>query len=444
MSEESNGVQITITAEDEFSSSFDDLISQSSEASQSLGGLASTEGELSTSSDEGASSLSQFSTDANQLSSSTDQATTSISEANQAMEAGTTSFKQGAQGIASTAGVVGSLTASMYGLNDAYLQQQDADLRLTSAQNNLAKAHATVENATLSLQNAQTHLNLLVVEGITSGPQYTTAQNAVTKAQDSLNNANLALQNSQNNLTAAQNRARMASESVNQQWLMMGTSTIPLLLTQLPTIIAFTTGYGAADDALTASQMAQSAASGIATGATWLWNAALDANPIGIVVLAIAGLVAIIGIATDGFKNWTPVINVVKGAFNDLETAGRNVFGFLEEIFEVEMKGWMDVMNDFWDVIKPIVQGVEDLGSAIGSLFGGGSSSSSNSLNASSSATLQPVSSYNNNVSSSTSSSQQQININVQQRNQISSGYDASNAGNDLANQISQGLQTGY
>jgi hypothetical protein len=442
MSSADEGVQITITAEDEFSSSFDDLISQSSEASQSLGGLASTEGELSTATDEGASSLSQFSTDANQLTSSTDQAASSIGQTNQAVEESTTSFRQGAQGIASTAGVAGSLATSMYGLNNAYIRQEDAALRLASAQNNLAKAHATVENATLTLQNAQTHLNLLVAEGITFGPQYTTAQNAVTKAQDSLNTANLALQNSQNNLTAAQNRSQMASQAVNQQWLMMGTSTIPLLLTQLPEIIAFTTGYGAAEDDLTISQMAQAGASKVAEAATWLWDAAMDANPIGIVVLAIAGLVAIIGIATDGFKNWTPVINVVKGAFNDLEAAGRDVFGFFEAIFEVEMKGWMTVMNDFWDVIKPIVQGVEDLGSAIGSIFGGGGNSSS-PAQASSMSSVQPSPSPIVNNSSSSSSSQQQININVQQQNQISSSYDASNAGNDLANTIAQGLQTG-
>jgi hypothetical protein len=438
--EESQGVTIQITAEDEFSESFDQLVSQSSEASQSLGGLSENEDQLATSSEDAASGTDQFSQALQHTNEQADSG--AIANVNNEAQQSGSSFKEGAQGIASTAGAMGALAGSSVGLVDSYTRLQDANLRLTSAENNLAKAHQTVANAQLTLENAQTHLNLLVAEGITFGPQYTTAQNAVTKAQNSLNNANLQLQNSQNNVTAAQNRAAMTSEQVNMQWLMMATSTIPMILTQLPEMIAFTTGYGASEDALTLSQMAQSAASGIATAATWLWNAALDANPIGIVVLAIAGLVAIIGIATDGFKNWTPVINVVKGAFNDLEAAGRDVFGFFETIFEVEMKGWMTVMNDFWDVIKPIVQGVEDLGSAIGSLFGGGGNSSS-PAQASSMSSVQPSPSPIVNNSSSSSSSQQQININVQQQNQISSSYDASNAGNDLANTIAQGLQTG-
>lgn len=433
--EESQGVTIQISAEDSFSQTFDELVSQSSQASESLGGLSENEDQLATSSEGAASGTDQFSQALQEANSQAE--SSAISNVNSEAEQSGSSFKEGAQGIASTAGAMGALAGSSVGLADSYTQLQDANLRLTDAENNLTKAHQTVTNAQLTLQDSQNHLNLLIAEGITSGPQYTNAQNAVTKAQDSLANANLALQNSQNNVTAAQNRASLASQQVNMQWLMMGTSTIPMILTQLPQMIAFTTGYGAADDALTASQMAQSAASGIATAATWLWNAALDANPIGIVVLAIAGLVAIIGITTDGFKNWTPVINVVKGAFNDLETAGKDVFGFFQEIFEVEMKGWMVVMNDFWDVIKPIVQGVEDIGSAIGNLFGsgGGGPSSSSSLSPSATSIVN---------SSSSSSQQQQININVQQQNQISSSYDASNAGQDLANQISQGLQTGY
>jgi hypothetical protein len=343
-----------------------------------------------------------------------------MTQTSQAAQETNSSFKEGAQGIASTAGVVGSLTASTYGLHDAYLQQQDANLRLTDAENNLSKAHQTVQNAELSLQNAQTHLNLLIAEGITSGPQYTTAQNAVTKAQDSLTNANLQLTNAQNNVTAAQNRSQMAGEAVNQQWLMMATSTLPMLLTQLPAIIAFTTGYGAAEDALTASQLAQAAGSKIASAATWLWDAAMDANPIGLVVIAIMGLVTLIGIATDGFKNWTPLIKDVNIAFQDLYTAGKDVFGFFEVIFEDEIKGWMAALDDFWNLIKPMVEGVEALGSDISRLFGGGSSSAASSGGSST------------------------YNINVSQNNQISSGYDASNAHTELANTIAQGLQTGY
>jgi hypothetical protein len=50
----------------------------------------------------------------------------------------------------------------------------------------------------------------------------------------------------------------------------------------------------AASVAARAVTIAQSVATGIATAAQWLWNVALTANPIGIIIVAIAALVAII------------------------------------------------------------------------------------------------------------------------------------------------------
>ncbi len=48
-----------------------------------------------------------------------------------------------------------------------------------------------------------------------------------------------------------------------------------------------------------AKTLAQAAATGIATAAQWLWNVAMDANPIALIIIGIAALVAaIIWIAT--------------------------------------------------------------------------------------------------------------------------------------------------
>ncbi|MHB1907747.1 MAG: hypothetical protein ACYCQJ_02605 [Nitrososphaerales archaeon] len=421
MSEEGQGVSIAITAEDEFTSTFSDLVSQSNQASETLGGLTTIENDLSTSSSEASSSLSDFATNAGEITSFTDQASSTIttlggdlltldgnlssldgsltesttdtddfvealqnandqaeSDAIQNLnnEASNTSstFKDSAQSIAGTAGAMGSLATSAYGLNDAYTRQEDANLRLTSAQNNLVKAQDTVKNATLTLQTAQTHLNLLIAEGITTGPQYQAAQDAVTKAQNGLNNANLQLQNSQNNLTSAQNRSQMAAQQVQMQWLMMGTSTIPMLLTQLPEMAAFLFGVGAAEDQLTISQVAQSAATGIASGAMTIFDAVMDANPIMLVVLAIAGLVAIIGIATDGFRNWTPVINVVHGAFNDFIQVGKDIESVFTYLFGNEINTWSSALQDFWSIIQPIVQGVQSVVNGMSTITNAGGS----------------------------------------------------------------------
>jgi TP901 family phage tail tape measure protein len=59
------------------------------------------------------------------------------------------------------------------------------------------------------------------------------------------------------------------------------------------------------------AQLASAAASRVAAAAQWLWNAAMDANPLGLVVLAIAALVAAIIYAYTHFK-W----------FRDFVTAG--------------------------------------------------------------------------------------------------------------------------
>jgi hypothetical protein len=379
------GVQITVSAEDEFSSTFDQLIEQSQQASETLGGLSESEQQLATTSQDASTSLQEEAS--------------AQDEANVAADESGSSFSHSAGAIAGTAGAVGSLGSAMYGLHDAYVRQQDADLRLTDAQNNLAKAHNAVTNATLTLQQAQTKLNDLVAKGITSGPQYQSAQDAVTKAQDSLNNSTLQLQNAQNNLAAAHNKADLAAEAVQQTWLMMATSTAPMLITQLPQMASLIGGVkdaltgakgeqlamnaailqegGATDEEIT-SMLGLSAATDelgasevVATGETEGLDAAMDANPIGLVALAIGGLVAVIGVATDGFRNFTPLVNGLEGAFKDLETAGKDVFGFFEEIFGTDIKIWEAALNDIWTILKPVVQGIETLAGGAGSFFGG-------------------------------------------------------------------------
>ena len=429
------GITIPIVAEDEFSEVFSAFTEESSQLSSSIGEVtSSTEGlsEASTSMsgamEEATSSASEYSSSAQNVATSTssmseaqDSAAESIALTNDTAEESSSGFQENATQAAAVGGAIGGTSMAVIGLSDSYTQLNDAQLRYNTAANNEAKSEETLAYDKQKLQDAQDKLNALVDAGVTSGTKYTAAQTAVASAQQTVNNASTTLTNSQNTLQQAQNRLDLANERVQTQWLMMGTSVVPMLLTQIPTLTgafggikdaitgadtaaqamnaailenagateeeitsllglegAETEGSIATDglaestdaaaissDAMSVSEDAQAASTGIASGAMTIFNAVMDANPIGIVVLAITALVAIIGVATGGFKNWTPVINAVNTAFNDLKTAGQDLYNFFAPIFETDIKTWETALNDLWDVIKPIVQGIKDISGGI-------------------------------------------------------------------------------
>ena len=81
------------------------------------------------------------------------------------------------------------------------------------------------------------------------------------------------------------------------------------------------------------AETAKTAATGIATAAQWAFNAAMDANPITLVVVALAALVAAFVLAynkvtwfRDGVNDlWT----FIKSAFDGIEKAASDVFDWL-------------------------------------------------------------------------------------------------------------------
>lgn len=68
------------------------------------------------------------------------------------------------------------------------------------------------------------------------------------------------------------------------------------------------TGAGSALSFLTNTQKMSALWTGIVTKAQWLWNAAMTANPIGIVIAAVVGLVAIITICWKKFEGFRKVV----------------------------------------------------------------------------------------------------------------------------------------
>jgi hypothetical protein len=80
---------------------------------------------------------------------------------------------------------------------------------------------------------------------------------------------------------------------------------------------------------------AMSVATKVATAAQWLFNAAVDANPIALIVLAIVGLIAVIVLLatkTQFFQSlWSAFTGFMVAAFNLVQTAALAVFHWIEQ-----------------------------------------------------------------------------------------------------------------
>ncbi|ORA23398.1 transglycosylase family protein [Mycobacterium aquaticum] len=133
-------------------------------------------------------------------------------------------------------------------------------------------------------------------------------------------------------------------------------------------VFAAATGAGTASlgtntIALTAHKVAMvagAAATKAVTAAQWLWNAAMSANPIGIVVVAIAGLVAGIIYA---YKHSETFRKVVDAAWKGIKEAAKAVvdwfvdtaWPFLKKVWEAIGTGWnwlVDTAGKVWTGIK--------------------------------------------------------------------------------------------
>jgi len=84
------------------------------------------------------------------------------------------------------------------------------------------------------------------------------------------------------------------------------------------------------------------------TAAQWLWNIAMSANPIGILILAIGALIAI-GVLL--WKNWDTIISKAKMLFEALKGVWDNIVKFTKEAWE-KIVGFV---KEHWDLILAIL-----------------------------------------------------------------------------------------
>lgn len=72
----------------------------------------------------------------------------------------------------------------------------------------------------------------------------------------------------------------------------------------------------------------------IATAAQWLWNIALNANPVSIIVIAVAALIAVITLAINKWDEWGAALMVFLGPVGMIISAFKSVYDHWESIKE--------------------------------------------------------------------------------------------------------------
>jgi hypothetical protein len=122
-----------------------------------------------------------------------------------------------------------------------------------------------------------------------------------------------------------------------------------------------TLASAAADGIAAASKLAMAGATGIATIASggfttafWALNAAMTANPIGLVIVAIGLLVAAVVLA---WKHCETFRNIVTGAFDAVKTAAVFAFGLIKKAAEYGLLGPLGLIITHWQAAVGILTG---------------------------------------------------------------------------------------
>lgn len=293
-----------------------------------------------------------------------------------------------AESFANMVRTTGSLTKS-YELNNTVMDlARSKGMGLQQAQSLLARVYNGNYNGLKKLgiryQATSTHVDKLKA----SNDKYTPAQLKAAQAADEAENRQRALGLVQEKFggqaeafgkTAAggQERFKVAVENLQES---IGAGLLPMLTALANKVtnvviwleknkgvaIALGVVVGALGGAIAAVAIAQrtsAAFTAVATGAQWAWNAAMSANPIGLVVLAIAALVGGLIVAytkVDWFRN------AVDTAFAVVVGAGTAVVDFIKG-------NWQTILTVIAGPFAPLVLIATNFGkvkSAIGDVVG--------------------------------------------------------------------------
>ena len=112
----------------------------------------------------------------------------------------------------------------------------------------------------------------------------------------------------------------------------------------------------------TGALLAKQAALGLVTAAQWLFNAAMSANPIGLVIIAIAAIIAIIVLLVKNWDNvteavgkvWEKIKEVIPKAWEKVKEFANKVIGFVKDIIEA----YLSIPGKMFEIGKDIVIGL--------------------------------------------------------------------------------------
>ncbi len=199
--------------------------------------------------------------------------------------------------------------------------------RLQSVQLQSDKANLAVQRSTEAAKDAQERYNQAVAKYGADSPQAVDAANKLTIAQEALR--------------VSSEKAEIAQNNVGQSTLGFALTVVPSAITMMTNLTTLSGSWTAIMGGVTAAQHAL--------------NAAMAANPVGIIVVSIAALVAILVVA---YQTCEPFRNAINAIGDVLKTV---LLGAIEAV--------IGALTWFWDVLTN-----NPLASFIKSLLGIGNS----------------------------------------------------------------------
>ncbi len=115
----------------------------------------------------------------------------------------------------------------------------------------------------------------------------------------------------------------------------------------------------------------------IAAGVQWALNAAMNANPIGLIITAIG---ALIGIGVVVYKNWAQISAWFVGIWNKIKDGASWCWEGIKGFFSSAGEWFMGLWNGIKDTAVSLWEGIKNVFSAVGEWFGGVFNSASNAV----------------------------------------------------------------
>lgn len=204
------------------------------------------------------------------------------------------------------------------------------------------------------------------------------AQGDFAKTADSVANAERVQAAETENLNAKLGKGLMPAYQMLQKVLLGVTGFMSEHTTATKIGVGIVAGLAVAVLAVNAALKVAAIWQPIVTAATWLWNAALSANPIGLVVIALAALAAGFVIAYNKSETFRGIVDGLWGKLKALGSWVKEHWGTISSVIEkspmvLTFKAMAEAIGKVVDAVKWLIDNVKRLPSIPG--LGGGTAS---------------------------------------------------------------------